>query len=69
MVLFRSELIQNSPTEINLLHGIFNRRNCGTEDYYIFTIKHINSMYAFFDSPGHVIQGLVILIEDQKTFG
>ena len=46
------ELIQKSYTSINLLCGICSLINCSAAYHYRITIKHINSMYAFFTSRG-----------------
>ena len=56
------EFIPNISTEINRLQGIFDRSNFGTADHYRITIKHINIIYALFESQGQILQGLVILI-------
>ena len=58
----RCKLTQKRSTEIDIIQGISNIRNCGTAAHYIITIKHINIMYALFDSQGHILQGLIISI-------
>ena len=61
------EFINKSSTEINILRVICNRSNYFTKYRYIIAIKHINSIYVLFDSQGHIIQGLRILIDYHKT--
>ena len=69
VVVCRCSFIRNISTEFNLLQGICKKSNCVTEDHYRITIKLINRIYALFDSWGHILHGLRILIEHHKTFG
>ena len=56
IVVYRSEFIQNSSTEINHIWVIFNIRNCGTAAHYSITMKNTNIMYALFEYQEKVLR-------------